>query len=423
MIEPMLTSLTVERYRPFAERTRIELRPLTLLFGYNNAGKSALLRTLPLLSESIAEPGRNPLKQGAASRGGGFHDLVSKIVPSATSLSLGLGWDRSNSFLAEIRDLPDRRRQIVIKLEMLIAGRKIVASWNPSVDGAGQPGSHYAIDGVEGERELQIEMHGLIPFLPNEPSTTQAGELFGQVREGLSSNTAGIQWLSSLRHQPDRSFLPDAAPATRLGSDGGGAEQILFFDRVDRGHLLPEVSEWFERHFDQTLDIHEVGETAYLALSPRSAPTLRVPLADTGEGIAQVLPVLVALALSRSAEKKTPQLLALEQPELHLHPAAELALARQFVHVAAQRNPPVLLIETHSENLLLSVQLQVAEGLIPPDRVAVYWIERLQGGGATIRTIDLDEQGQAQNWPRGVFSEDLQLARRLYNARQRARSE
>jgi AAA15 family ATPase/GTPase len=41
-----LSSYMVENYRPFAERTTIELRPLTLLFGYNSAGKSALLRAL-----------------------------------------------------------------------------------------------------------------------------------------------------------------------------------------------------------------------------------------------------------------------------------------------------------------------------------------------------------------------------------------
>jgi predicted ATPase len=81
----------------------------------------------------------------------------------------------------------------------------------------------------------------------------------------------------------------------------------------------------------------------------------------------------------------------------------------------------VLVIETHSENLLLSVQLQIAEGLISPDDVAVYWIEHRADGGSLIRTIELDEQGQAINWPRGVFSEDLQLARKLYLTRQGAR--
>ena len=37
----MLTAFTIENYRSFADRTRIELRPLTLLFGYNNSGPLA----------------------------------------------------------------------------------------------------------------------------------------------------------------------------------------------------------------------------------------------------------------------------------------------------------------------------------------------------------------------------------------------
>ena len=38
-----IQSFTLKNYRSFVDRTTIELRPLTLLFGYNNSGKSALL--------------------------------------------------------------------------------------------------------------------------------------------------------------------------------------------------------------------------------------------------------------------------------------------------------------------------------------------------------------------------------------------
>jgi predicted ATPase len=138
--------------------------------------------------------------------------------------------------------------------------------------------------------------------------------------------------------------------------------------------------------------------------------------------MAQVLPVLVALALARrAAAEGQPQLLALEQPELHLHPAAEVALARRLAEVAAAEKPPTLLIETHSENFLLSVQLQVAKELLPPEAVRIYWVEKLSDGRSRVREVAIDGEGRTEGWPEGVFSEDLELARELFLQRRQTR--
>jgi predicted ATPase len=53
----MLSRFTVENYRAFARAQAIEVRPLTLFFGWNSGGKSALVRFLPLLAESVRQAG------------------------------------------------------------------------------------------------------------------------------------------------------------------------------------------------------------------------------------------------------------------------------------------------------------------------------------------------------------------------------
>ena len=80
-----------------------------------------------------------------------------------------------------------------------------------------------------------------------------------------------------------------------------------------------------------------------------------VSIADVGFGVSQVLPVLVALIVADPG-----QLVYLEQPELHLHPRAQVALA-QVLADAAKRGVRVV-VETHSSLLLLAVQTLVAEG-------------------------------------------------------------
>jgi len=75
-----IQSFTLKNYRSFVDRTTIELRPLTLLFGYNSSGKSALLRALPLIMDSLKGESRTPLALNSpAMRGSHFSDLLSHV--------------------------------------------------------------------------------------------------------------------------------------------------------------------------------------------------------------------------------------------------------------------------------------------------------------------------------------------------------
>src|SRR5207249_2050278 len=87
-----------------------------------------------------------------------------------------------------------------------------------------------------------------------------------------------------------------------------------------------------------------------------------VSIADVGFGVSQTLPVLVAL---RAAEPG--QLVYLEQPEIHLHPRAQSAMA-QVIAQAALRGVRVV-VETHSDLLLLGIRTLVAEGQLSPQDV------------------------------------------------------
>src|SRR5439155_3144649 len=113
----------------------------------------------------------------------------------------------------------------------------------------------------------------------------------------------------------------------------------------------------------------------------------RVNIADVGIGVSQVLPVATALLVARPG-----QLVYIEQPELHLHPRAQVELARSLAN-AANRGVRVV-AETHSSLVLLGVQSLVAEGVLPPEKVKLHWFQRNKKDGATeIRSADLDETG------------------------------
>jgi predicted ATPase len=151
-------------------------------------------------------------------------------------------------------------------------------------------------------------------------------------------------------------------------------------------------------------------------------PALDIDLIDTGEGMIQVLPVLTALARARHREEPGAGLVAIEEPESHLHPGLQRALAEHITTLVSGSPGVRVVLETHSEHLLLAVQLEIARGRVPPDHVRVYWVEQLDGGQSIAYPVDFDDSGRPQhNWPPGVFSEDQELARELLLARRERR--
>jgi predicted ATPase len=154
-------------------------------------------------------------------------------------------------------------------------------------------------------------------------------------------------------------------------------------------------------------------------MPPRVSPPIEIPIVDTGEGMAQVLPVVVLGCLAHLGNMKEDSLLAVEHPELHLHPAAHAELAAFFCTVATAPSHPTVLIETHSENLLLRVQIAIARREIAKDDVIIHWVRGLEDGRSVTDTITFDEAARPQGagWPPGVFREDAEQARTLIELR------
>ena len=76
-----LRNLSLERYKGYAEPTEMELAPLTILVGANNAGKTALAQAIQLFAGGLAPSEKEnsepfPLKSGGIHHGETFEDLV-----------------------------------------------------------------------------------------------------------------------------------------------------------------------------------------------------------------------------------------------------------------------------------------------------------------------------------------------------------
>ena len=122
---------------------------------------------------------------------------------------------------------------------------------------------------------------------------------------------------------------------------------------------------------------------------------------DVGIGISQVLPVLVMAYASRG------KLLAMEQPEIHLHPALQAELGDVFIEAALGERKNTFILETHSEHLILRLMRRIREGKIRPDDVGVVFVEPLARGSRFIELRINDEGDFIDEWPGGFFEESF----------------
>lgn len=152
--------------------------------------------------------------------------------------------------------------------------------------------------------------------------------------------------------------------------------------------------------------IDRVNELVLMDMRSRTAVTHR----DVGIGISQVLPVLVMAYASRG------KLLAMEQPEIHLHPSLQAELSDVFIQSALGERRNTFILETHSEHLILRFMRRMREthqgretGLPPitPDDISVLYVEP-NGTRSIVREMPLNEMGElVKSWPGGFFEEGL----------------
>lgn len=367
----MLKEFSIENYRAFARSQRIEIRPLTLFFGWNSGGKSALIRFLPLLSESLQVGGPPIWLSGDVGRRSTWPDLVSKSTQRGV-LRFSLSWNSPDEFSSsfEIEGDLDGRWQEANKCTIFYNG--IHTAFD-----------RYNLNGVE--------WSGLIPETNLFPDTP-----LNLLAKKLSELKADVQWISGVRQRPPRVATYGGGAPSQLSSDGADAlDHLIAAQLRSTNDPLLELTREFFLTLGQQLELDSPSLGAWrVMLRPTGGASNSVNLCDTGEGYAQVLPVLVALA---RAQLNGPKILCLEQPELHLHTRAQAQLAKVLVNVAKTSQQANLLVETHSEVLLTSVQLAIAKKEISAEKVRVYWVESRPDGTSDVVPVDFDEHGSPRN--------------------------
>lgn len=185
-----------------------------------------------------------------------------------------------------------------------------------------------------------------------------------------------------------------------------GADVAAMFPALVEDEAELRSEQWVQEIVEDRLEIIQD-----LVLIDKRSKT-PVSHRDVGIGVSQVLPVLVL------AYASTGKMIAIEQPEIHLHPALQAELGDVFLESALGESGNRFLIETHSEHLLLRIMRrmrqtasgeELPEGVpaVRPEDVAVLFVEP-DGGHSLVREMPLNERGElVKAWPGGFFEESM----------------
>jgi predicted ATPase len=129
---------------------------------------------------------------------------------------------------------------------------------------------------------------------------------------------------------------------------------------------------------------------------------------NVGFGITFVLPLVVALLKAKPGD-----LLLLENPEAHLHPAGQSLLGK--LCALASHHGVQLCIETHSDHFLNGMRVAVKENQIEPQEVKLFFLERQDCSAhySTVISPSIDKDGRLDYWPKGFFDETNTVLEKL----------
>ena len=374
----MLRRIDLQHFKCFT-LLKLPLCPLTLLSGANASGKSSVLQALALLHQTMREHEWSPrlMLNGATVRLGTVADVIDQMH-GRRSLGITL-LDEEQEFQWEFTGERAEMSMEVARVR--------------------------SVHGDAGKNEPKLLRH-LLPWSHGED--VWAGS--------LQARLCGLTYLTAERVGPRETYpLEDPWYVPVVGSRGEHAASVLYSGgdtRVPDGLIikdapptrLRQIEARMSRFFPGCeLSVGKVPQANAVTLGLRTSKGMDFhrPI-HTGFGLMQVLPIVVA-ALSATKE----DLLLIENPEVHLHPAGQAAMGEFLAEVAAAGVQVVL--ETHSDHVLNGIRRAVKHGALLPEDTALHFFrlrqEEESDGAAQVQSPVLDRDGNLDTWPEGFFDQ------------------
>ncbi len=429
----MLSSLRFSNFKSWAT-VHLPCAPITGVFGTNSSGKTSLIQFLLMLKQTkdatdraiALELNGDLVRLGTANDVIHKHDASSVISWSAnfkldSELSVSDPSQKKSSVIA-------RGRSLGIKGEIGIHGGSPTATSLSYRLGelafslvTRRGDNQFALEAKTVEEHAQTDFSFLrtkgrpwqLPgpvksyAFPDQARTYfQNAGFLADLEATYEKQVDKIFYLGPLREFPQRDYLWARSRPTDVGQRGEKTIDAILAATIGgetrnlkpKAHLKPfqsMIAYWLrEMGLIDSFSVVEIapGSNRWQAKVRTRPGSSEVLLTDVGFGVSQVLPVITLLQYVPEGST-----VILEQPEIHLHPLAQAGLADVIIQAAIHRRVQVIL-ESHSEHLLLRLQRRIAEEAISPGEVKLYFCDAPKGV-SSLTPLQMDMYGNIQNWP------------------------
>ena len=446
------TELILENFRCFRTEQRGQLRPITLLVGENSTGKSSFLASYMAIVDCISgQFMNNPEFNLDPFELGSFNDILHSSNGKrsrANKFKLGLGVSDQNTDIARLGDLyvtigqknglpqvhslrREFRENVFIELRQMASGIKIST---PEYSGILKTSvfemcrivERIASDlAREKDRRSNIWYSGsslepdqseqwwntinkisdfLAPIVNGRDRRRPNAPIFDPFRfRSVWKNTNKVVPIAPIRSKPKRTYNP-----LRGNPSPEGEHVPLMLRQLSRSDQhdwevirrgLVEFGKLSDLFSDIRIRNYEEESNSPFQVQVRVSSGGFVNIMDVGYGVSQCLPVVANILADGVNVVEGDSMFLLQQPEVHLHPRAQAALANVICDaVKGGRNR--FMIETHSDFIVNRVRVLVRRRVIPDSDVSIIYFERdPSGNSAKLFNLRVDPDGNIFDAP------------------------
>ncbi len=447
----MLNRFRLKNFKGWQDTKSIKMSPITLFFGVNSSGKSSIGQFLMMLRQTIEWPdrkavfypgGKNSVVQLGSYQEMVFHrDINNKI-------EFEYIWDLSKTFKFQdpitnkdfsgksisfaglvSTNTSDQNVPVVDKLDYKVYKEDGKESLAIGMERDSQSKSNYKVNVDHYPLKRQqgrvwypgppVRFYG---FPDEVVAYHQNADFVQELNLAHEKFFRSVFYLGPLRTKTERLYHWPGFEPESVGYSGENTIAAILSARNRKiGLGYKRHTQPFEKIIAQKLKEMELIEE--FKVNPISDQRQEyevkvrtkgsqdfVDLPDVGFGVSQVLPVLVQIFYAPANS-----IIIMEQPEIHLHPRAQAALADVFIDAINskennQNRNIQLIVETHSEHFLRRLQRRIAqtkgENSISHEKISAYNAE-FTTTSARLAPLEIDMFGMVRNWPKNFFGDEI----------------
>ena len=390
---PDTYTLGFKNFRSIEDAT-VEIAPLTVVYGPNGSGKSSLIYGLLTLRNFLTNPNQNVpslFSYPSISLGGRQEVVHRHSVDRSITLSVGCSSVRELSSTFALTLHESGGAVGIFFDELAIRQNSRIDSWpnslgmkvavpyqaNQQVDDvfglvARRSGQGTPMDSDQSTVPGKLSWNGLMVSAQMNIDAPNYSDVVGRLNEraNLPMEMARQTGFVPLRRgfsKPTYTFS-NVTPAL---SNEDEVASLLATPAERFGQY--EISRFVEKIASRRIQTQaQIGTSIFTIDSIPTRTGVPASIVNEGFGINQLVYMLTICLYSRY------KIVAIEEPEIHLHPSMvrELAIALAEIAVEKERR---LIISTHSETFVIALLSQIAAGKIKTDDVSFVLAENPEG--------------------------------------------